>query len=141
MEETVNIPLLRKAVEWVETQAKLPTIDREWEQSTYISSPSKTALSLIWDKLEYPFDNPFEQWSYVDILEPHCGTTYCVAGYISQLCDSRYKDRFCVDEVSMPDFAAEQLGLTPLEASRLFHATNTASDVRTIAEEITGEPL
>ena len=39
MSNEVNIPLLRKAVEWAEAEATKPEIDREWDQSNWVNAP------------------------------------------------------------------------------------------------------
>lgn len=125
----LNVPLLRKAVEWVEEQAALPEEQSEWYQGTWRVSG--------------------------DILDRSCGTAYCMAGYIGQLLDERYKESQTVDGMHVADFAGEALGLdTPdVDATYLgvgvighafqplFHASNTVEDIRRIAEELAGGPL
>ena len=122
----VNIPLLRKAVEWVETQAALPADESEWHQGAWV-------------------------WRREDQEHNTCGTAYCVAGYIGQMLDDQFKDNeWGVDKDGRPchvaHFAADALGITydrfGLSANEdLFHADNTAEDVRRIAEQIAGERL
>jgi hypothetical protein len=125
---TVNIPLLRKAVEWVEEQEKRPLHQRQWNQGHYVHYN-------IWAGLK------------VDDLG-YCGTTYCVAGYVGQLLEPRYSDDALpvgrLGEPDLPhvnDFAAEALGLTTPQADLLFSGSNTASQVRRIAERLAGEKL
>lgn len=113
MNETdeVNVPLLRKAVEWVEEQDKLDADDCMWSQE-------------LW------------RWSKGD-----CGTTFCVAGYVAQLVEPRYADRDYVNDVHISTRGQRALGLSDEDAAHLFCADNTAEDVRAIAEHIAGEPL
>lgn len=141
-----NVPLLRKAVEWVEQEARKPAIDREWVQADYVLPPALHALHLV------PLGPATERIAMAEQVAPHCGTAFCVAGYIGQLLDDRYQTS---DEINEPDdeladswgdvhveaFATRALGLTEHQANRLFCGTNTAEDVRRIAEDIAGEAL
>lgn len=120
--EGVNIPLLRKAVEWVETQAELSLSDGhcEWDQTLWAGKTS-------------------------------CGTTYCVAGYVAFLEGWNLTPTPGIEHISLcskdgksahiPDIAHKVLGLNRWQRDSLFNSTNGASDVRRIAEEIAGEPL
>lgn len=121
----VNIPLLRKAVEWVEAEAKRPATERQWYQKNWVTPESRKILD--------------DQSALVN----HCGTAYCVAGYVGQLVDPAFinSDWTADRDVHVSDVAMEALGLTSGQAGRLFHANNTAEDVRRIAEEIAGERL
>ena len=124
-----NIPLLRKAVEWVEAQAALPEIDREWMQSDWLATPHDRAL---WNFNLYG--------QAAEVVAAHCGAAYCVAGWIAQGVDPRYATASEVDGVHAADVAAGALGLDG-DQDVLFHGSNTAADVRRIAEEIAGERL
>lgn len=124
-ENRVNIPLLRKAVEWVEAEAAKPPELCEWEQRLWNIPPDT--------------DDIYGQHLRAN-RAPECGTTYCVAGYIGQLVDPRYAETVEVDGVHIEEVAGAALGLQPLQ-HHLFFARNTAEDVRRIAEEIAGEPL
>lgn len=55
----VNIPLLRKAVEWVETEAMKPVEESAWYQPGIVTSGDRIRRS--------------------------CGTAYCVAGYMAMV--------------------------------------------------------
>lgn len=105
----VNVPLLRKAVEWVEEQDAIP--GGSWDQSVYVSTYAP------------------------------CGTVYCVAGYVGQLTDPRFKDTEQVNGLHVETVASKALGLTEFQARELFDEDNSAPDVRRIAERIAGEKL
>ena len=134
----VNIPLLRKAVEWVEFQATLPEIDREWYQARYIAPPEIMAMNLIQVALETTAHDYRQQ---LQVLTNHCGTAYCVAGYVGQLASDDYKYADQVGDVHVSEFARQELGLTLEESQRLFAGENDAGAVRRIAEAIAGEAL
>lgn len=137
----VNIPLLRKAVEWVEEQAALPEIDCQWNQARWTTPPSIRAGDLI-----YQVEGDVSHTALKQIVN-HCGTAYCVAGYIGQMLDERFVDEDRIfDEttgsfIHVADFAAEALGINGGEASLLFDALNGPADVRNVAESIAGEKL
>ena len=132
----VNIPLLRKAVEWVEEQAQKPDIDREWFQPNYVCTPTPRAFLMLrqtgWDHASLENLNQ---------VAAHCGTAYCVAGYIGMISDPRYAEAEVVDDVHVSDFATAELGITRSQAGDLFSGANTAADIRTAAERIAGEAL
>ena len=133
-EREVNIPLLRKAVEWVEAEAERPFGESEWDQKSWVKAYHEGS------ELFNPKTNCYEEVST-------CGTAYCVAGYVGQLLEPAYRDSTWVwnkdkgGDIHVSNFAQEQLGITPEEGFRLFHADNTAEDIRRIAESIAGEPL
>ncbi len=134
---TVNIPLLRKAVEWVEEQDKLPEIDREWLQASYQVDPIAHSHFLV-------TDIPTPSWERAAVQEqliPHCGTAYCVAGYVGQLVDERYKHVQQIGDVHVSAVAIKALGLTDVQAKMLFHGTNDAERIRELAELFAGEKL
>lgn len=145
-----NIPLLRKAVEWVETQDALPEIDREWEQEVYLSPPEHRAFKMIRLSGLTALD-PYTIRPLVDRLAPHCGTGYCVAGHIAATIDSRYLTTEAVDyphgfeylgrAVHSSVVAKEAMGLTGAQAGELFAGGNTARDIRRVAENVAGERL
>lgn len=126
----VNVPLLRKAVEWVEEQDKLPLEKRAWVQEFFILR--EAARESVADA-EYEIG-----------FEPGCGTAYCVAGYIGQMLrpntfrDNEF-DLFHDQHVS--DFAAEALGISWEDSEELFAGDNSAEDIRRIAERIAGQKL
>lgn len=118
---TPNVPLLRKAVEWVEAQDTLPEDSRQWLQHSYVV-PEHVRISLFRH-------------------EPDCGTAFCVAGYIGQLLDPRYERHTEVEGVHVSDFAAHALGIRACDQIDLFSGDNTAEMVREVAERIAGQRL
>lgn len=118
----VNIPLLRKAVEWAEAEAAKPAELCEWVQADYRVEPARA--QSMYDKA------------------PGCGTCYCIAGFVGAQLDARYTQKNLVDGVHVNEFAAKALGINLTEADNdLFHEDNTIEDVRRIAEELAGERL
>lgn len=125
---TLNIPLLRKVVEWVEEQETL-TYDqdgREWDQG-------------VW----------FRQ---IEDRNGWCQTLCCVAGKTA-LIEGWKPDFGPFDSImtsfverggeraEVSDVAAKALGLTTSEANDLFRGFNGPDSVRLIAERIAGERL
>ena len=133
--------LLKEVVEWVEWQDTLEPGERAWVQDDWVTLRPETN---------------------------HCGTAYCVAGYIG----AKYApEAFARDSVGyvngesmhVSQFAEQMLGTspavmvdTPISDSRaenyfdgyhnkyvydLFEASNTAEDIRALAEIMAGEPL
>ena len=131
-EPTVNVPLLRKAVEWAEAEAAKPIELSEWEQGAYVADKESQD---IWrrqyaSKGEAP---PVDEWhGRLALKAPECGTCYCIAGYVAQMQG---------DLSNTSVLAATTLGLTEDQADDLFHDDNTIEDVRRIAESIAGERL
>ena len=116
-ETTVNIPLLRKAVEWAEAEAQKPYADCAWHQAAYVL-PKEIASGAGKSR--------------------DCGTCYCIAGYVASLVDPGYE---YVNDMAAPAIALEALGLDAYGDRGLFAPNNTIEDVRRIAEEIAGERL
>lgn len=120
----VDIPLLRKVVEWAETEAAKPPELCEWNQETWVAPANKA-------------DD--EAWSFGYVLPkarvraPECGTCFCIAGYTASITVGPTED---IGEV-----AQEILGLCPGDAGALFNVSNTIEDIRRIAEDIAGESL
>jgi len=144
MSDNVNIPLLRKAVEWVEHQATLPEIDREWDQGFYVLHPLGRARIMLAEqegRAQRLTHRDLEQVDHIYEVAAHCGTAFCVAGYVGQLADDRYVRSDSVGGVHVSDFAKELLGISYSDSERLFDGNNTAADVRRIAEEIAGQRL
>ena len=127
-EQKVNIPLLRKAVEWAEAEAAKPPELCEWVQAWWRTAPDASEGSWEWR-----VRNGRHRWDAV-ARSHECGTTYCIAGYIAEQVAGRV-------ESGWSQIAQEALGIHALAASRLFDAVNTIQDVRRIAEEIAGERL
>lgn len=108
-----NLPLLRKAVEWAESEARKPVEESEWSQ-LYFETPG---------------------WK----IDRACSTAYCIAGYIAHVI-ANDDDRMYGDT---EDFVARSLlGISyddawdPCEEGGLFRAGNSIEDVRRIAEQI-----
>lgn len=143
----VNIPMLRKAVEWVEEQDKLPKIESRWNQGQWLTDANVVLNDAALEALGGP------EWFWSATYSPQtlrekrkelehlCGTAYCVAGYVAQLHDERYAVSAEVEGNHSQDVARRVLGLSADQADRLFYGENTAADVRRIAEEIAGEKL
>lgn len=114
-----NVPLLRKAVEWVEEQDQLPE-GRVWYQGAWFTRFEGT---------------------------PWCGTAMCIAGKVAL--DAGWKQRpgtgsrviRGLEESSAHEVARDLLGLRDWEAERLFSGGNDAFDIRREAERIAGERL
>ena len=121
----VNIPLLRKAVEWAEAEAAKPWEISEWNQTAWETAPENVVQ----------IDR--ETWTPISGAKksPECGTCYCVAGFIvkSEGASSRRSGW------SRP--AADLLGIDLNTADELFDAANSIEDIRRIAESIAGERL
>jgi hypothetical protein len=129
----VDVPLLRKGVEWVLAESERSTDERSW----------------------------FQRWwrtRRVNEQGQACGTALCLAGYICEM-DPSWEWR---DETLRHDFgppvrselvkmsahqagpngdtagvhASRLLGLTYDEANALFHESNTAETIRSLAREI-----
>lgn len=124
----VNIPLLRKAIEWAEAEAAKPEALCEWAQTMWITPRG---------------DEQFDVSVEVSTLtttqrgrSPECGTCFCIAGFVQFQADG------IVDE-NVAERAAELLGLpaSGAQAHPLFAGYNTIDDVRRIAEDIAGERL
>lgn len=117
-----NLPLLRKAVEWVEHEdAKPPGEFCEWAQLTWRTQRA-------------------------------CGTAYCVAGYVCQISGGQWIPGSHVLEfeegedgrlftngsrrrgISAMSRATRLLGLRDTEAATLFEASNSAEEIRGYAE-------
>lgn len=133
----VNIPLLRKVVEWVESQEALAfSKDRRWYQGA-------------WFRKDRDADQAVQ-----DRNDPMCGTAMCVAGkvafdagwkpvYVDHGGEYLYADDATKGGVTKPieEIAAAELGLPWEVADELFGADNTAEHIREIAEHIAGEAL
>lgn len=131
----VNVPLLRKAVEWAETESQKPKELSEWYQGAWCSEPGKYS--------EFVENNAFYQKA------EDCGTCYCIAGWVAAETQGKpislglFSGFVFVGGHSthVSDIAARELGLDCQQANDLFKATNSIQDVRRIAEKIAGERL
>lgn len=124
-ETEINVPLLRKAVEWVEEQNALPLTTRQWDQTSWVTP----------EQIRIVDDN----------LAAGCGTAYCVAGWLAAQQHPELMHSSCAIVGDMKlhssDVARELLGITDDQADVLFASTNSAADVRRAAEWIAGEQL
>ena len=130
----VNVPLLRRAVEWAEAEAQKPDELREWEQGCYVVPTVE----------QYRLNDLGSCGSEEDLVytrnqilrkSPECGACFCIAGY------TQYVTTGSFDYRTAADTAQAALGISGGQANRLFHAGNNIMDVRRIAEEIAGEKL
>ncbi len=130
----VDVPKLRKLVEWVEEQDVLAESDRVWDQE-------------LWFHQDLPVIQAVE-----NKYDPYCGTSMCAAGKLAfdagwlPVIDGQgyIGDRATKDGVTKfySEIGAEELGLNVADDySPLFNASNTASDIRAIAEDYAGERL
>ena len=134
----MNIPLLRKMVEWVEAESELPLRKRDWYQG---------AWTRKWKKLPRTFE----------MVDEYCGTNYCVAGKIAHDAGWVVTDPYEMDEEApfyihlraekdgevrlIREIAASELGVPYRDADGLFAGWHSASDLRRVAEEMAGERL
>ena len=130
-----NIPMLRKEVAWVEEQAARPEIDREWFQGTWVFRGWERAKHMAWGVARQLGYHEAEVDELADLLEPFCGTSYCVAGHVVH----QYADPGV--QGSTRRIAQELLGLSKLQADQLFNGDNSAADIRWYAEHFAGEKL
>lgn len=134
----VNIPLLRKMVEWVETEEKLPSVKRTWYQGTWFRERIPNLVSDVVNLKE----------------QGYCGTNMCIAGKIVEDAGWEFVDpvpngafKYCYgatkDGVFKPirEVAGDELGLDREKANQLFQGWNRAPDLRRIAERYAGERL
>lgn len=135
----VNVPLLRKSVEWAEAEAAKGHLLSEWYQGQWVVKNPATYEFL---------DGPLESTGGRYTKSPECGTCFCIAGFtvanelgeeaVAEMMQNPYSNPY---GVFVNESAANLLGLNPQQASRLFDACNDIEDVRAIAEEIAGERL
>lgn len=115
----VNVPLLRKAVEWAESEAAKPREVSQWHQTRFAEPiDCGTAYCLA-------------GWVAVNDGLPQS----VFAEYMAK------SDASGEAAITIEDRAAAVLGLTDEQANRLFDADNTIEDVREIAESMAGERL
>lgn len=125
-DQTVNIPLLRKAVEWAEGEAAKPRELSEWEQGYWmLSVQTRVEAAANAERFGHGLLPEF-------VKAPECGTCYCIAGYVAHSAG--------LDGAPRRE-ARDLLGLSRQQAENLFDAYNTIEDVRRIAESIAGERL
>lgn len=136
----LNIPLLRKTVEWVEEQETLPIQLREWQQGSWFRQVTEEEL-----KYEYGVE--------LVANAPWCDTTMCFAGKIAwdagwkPVWTSEHEAARCEKNGEIKDVshvAAELLGIPhPEDWSdiELFDAGRSAATLRYLAEDLAGEAL
>lgn len=132
-EPTVNIPLLRKAVEWAEAEAAKGFERSEWYQADWVVTPEMRAEFARVQRA-----HGATQVLGVASKAPECGTCYCIAGYVTHEIEAVPVGS---NHPSWIDIARPALGLNEHQADQLFAANNTIEDVRRIAESIAGERL
>lgn len=135
MNTDVNEAEMIDAVWWVEEQAELPPLEREWDQGDYACDV----------RLRNRFERTYGDGLYRD---PNvCGTTYCVAGYIAAKHGWKPTKIHPGDGTTAwvtkngedrhtDNVAAEILGITDGAYYELFRGGNDADDIRKIAEDI-----
>jgi hypothetical protein len=116
----LDVPLLRKAVEWVQAEAQKPPRESEWYQGEWRAKGIEVGRT--------------------------CGTVYCVAGYVAEVTGTEWGWPVgdCLSVVSESGqfasvIAQDALGLSEDEADELFDGDNTAKDVLRIARNICEE--
>lgn len=118
----VNVPLLRKAVEWAEVEAEKGSASR-WDQQWWRFTPTVFVEGI-------------------GVTNATCDTCYCIAGYVGTLVNEAYvHSEWDDDGVHVADAAQKALGLTAEQAGCLFRSSNTIEQVREIAEHIAGGAL
>ena len=131
----IDIPKLRKLVEWVEEQDVLAESDRVWDQELWFHQDRSVVVAI--EALHNKYD-------------PYCGTSMCAAGKLAfddgwkPVWDSDgHSDRAEKDGVEKyySQIGAEVLGLAYEAEYELFNANNNAGDIRAIAEDYAGERL
>lgn len=166
----VNVPLLRKAVEWVEEQSNLPEIDRQWNQRAWKESERDRAEDFafgvaneMWAKTHGDEDKVIFVKGYTTTTGIQVEGHYRFKPEYSKLYRKvmnqllpKCKTAYCVagyvcainGEGNLPESkisnrAIELLGIpdSPWGTHPLFAGGNSAEDVRQIAEEIAGERL
>lgn len=121
-----DIPLLRKHLEWVEEQSKLPSKESSWRQSLWYTSQVEDGVT--------------------------CGSFRCFAGnvayeagaeFIQPLGHSIVHSLLTPDgkEELVSDFAAKRLGINSFAETALFDSRNGVVGIRQICEAIAGERL
>lgn len=109
----LNIPLLRKAVEWVEEQDALE--NGQWDQSVFVANPSCGTVYCVAGYVGQLMDSRFER---TECFEDEHGVL-----------------------LHVENVATAALGLNKTQADFLFSEDNTAEDVRRIAERFAGGKL
>lgn len=127
----VNVPRLRKAVEWAEAETQKPRELREWEQAFYIlpNPKDESAMQRV-RGTEWVFEVRQKFGKSQD-----CGTCFCIAGYVADQVAPG------TDYDNCSQVAEEALGLNEYQAGCLFSASNSIGEIRRLAETFAGEKL
>lgn len=116
-DRVVDVPLLRKAVEWAEAEARLG-VESGWQQWSVAHRTSQT----------------------------HCGTAFCIAGWALYAGAGMTVEDIRNDPDAL-ERASELLGIPSWNEScrtgedHLFDGSNELADVRRLAEQYAGEAL
>jgi hypothetical protein len=131
---TPNIPLLRKAVEWVEEQAALPEEERTWDQGVWRCDTAMCVAGYISD---------LEGWhiyreSSMSVRHPETGQIRSISHVARQALG--------LDEVASTALFVETIADERVIRDDGFEELNidvqaTARNVRIVAEAIAGERL
>lgn len=114
VQEPVDVPLLRKGVDWVLEQNARDLDESEWDQETW------------------RIDG--------ETIDRSCGTAYCLAGYVCHVSGLEWiSDLHVVHQgraVSPGNAARSLLGLTAREAGVMFAGRRTAQEIVKLAEYV-----
>lgn len=151
-----NIPLLRKAVEWVEGQEALNE-GREWHQADWVVFPSLSSIQrggwcetafCVAGKIAFDLGWNIEMEKTSEAFMGPKGQEERVYAYASTIMSKTITDENGDQEkvyAYASDIAEQALGQRyvdqPHYVGDLFGGGNTAADIRRIAETIAGEKL
>lgn len=150
-ENTIDIPRLRKLVEWVEEQDMKPVGLSTWEQDNWITQSQDYEYAhdiLQFQGLQHLSDMGLRN---AQRYEHDCEAAFCAAGKV--VADEHGVASMLTTMVRLPDVdavpnivpiaveAQRLLGLDEGQASALFASGNDADTIRRLAEEFAGERL
>ena len=132
---TLNVPLIRKGVDWVLEQNALADDheNRQWDQATWATLDRNVLKAAMAAQNRH---------------DPMCGTSMCLAGFVAYITgwkfhfplDLNYEgaDRAVKDGIArdIPMIAIDELGITREQADTLFAPSNSAEDIQYYAEQI-----
>lgn len=126
-----DVALLREIVRWVEYQELLPPHRREWNQENW------------WQSLKNTFSHGPRRGQVESNV---CQASFCVAGYLVIKYDPEFvrasminTDRWVSKAGKARSWqraASDLLDITESQSDELFNWSNTAADIRRIAEGI-----